>query len=668
MFSGVVCALAALTASSGELSVGSCWAEWRQNRLVLSNETFRREYQLSGNALQTVSLVRDGTEFVRVPELAEPTADVSFSAKRAKYDFVGVDGLRVDVAIGTVTNAYWVLPGVPGVVMSTSDVRHGPSGGFFRGDQSDRRVAAERHYAVGADRLFPQGGHVRVTVYDFADQTDYSEELLQTREWLLTMREHPLAIRANVLSAENAETGSGLVFVRLSPLPDSRVSQVPDFIVSGRDCRRCCACNSVTPVATGFPVAELAYGGGEFGRIRALRQLERAFRVYVPGRDGQFQSNTWGGDNGDSRICEAFLQKEIEAAAELGVDVVQVDDGWQKGRSANSRDPAKGAGAWGNFRSRDPDFWLPCPKRLPHGLAGLTEAARRHGLRLGLWYGPDSTDDASRWQEDADCLLSLWKVNGIHFFKIDSLSTLSQTAFLNQRRFFDKVLELSGGEVVFDLDVTAHERPGYFGLPYLGPIFVENRYTSDAGWWPHHTLRNLWSLSKAVDPVRLRIEVGDPLKHRERYRVLHGDDQLLPEKWRGDAVFAIAMMASPLGWFEVSELEPRTVSEMKPLVARWKMERARLHGGTIYPVAGRPDGFSWTGFASVAEDGGGSVLLFREASNDASFVLPLKGLFPVGVSARVIGGHGSAACREGCLAVTVPEKLDFIWIRIEAER
>lgn len=132
--------------------------------------------------------------------------------------------------------------------------------------------------------------------------------------------------------------------------------------------------------------------------------------------------------------------------------------------------------------------------------------------------------------------------------------------------------------------------------------------------------------------------------------------------------FAIAMMASPLGWFEVSELEPRTVSEMKPLVARWKMERARLHGGTIYPVAGRPDGFSWTGFASVAEDGGGSVLLFREASNDASFVLPLKGLFPVGVSARVIGGHGSAACREGCLAVTVPEKLDFIWIRIEAER
>ena len=38
----------------------------------------------------------------------------------------------------------------------------------------------------------------------------------------------------------------------------------------------------------------------------------------------------------DARINEAFLLKEIDAGAALGVDVVQIDDGWQKGRTANS--------------------------------------------------------------------------------------------------------------------------------------------------------------------------------------------------------------------------------------------------------------------------------------------------------------------------------------------
>jgi 3-deoxy-D-manno-octulosonic-acid transferase len=40
------------------------------------------------------------------------------------------------------------------------------------------------------------------------------------------------------------------------------------------------------------------------------------------------------------------------------------------------------------------------------------------------------------------------------------------------RRFFDRVLQESKGRVVFDLDVTAEIRPGYFGAPDAGVIFV----------------------------------------------------------------------------------------------------------------------------------------------------------------------------------------------------
>ena len=59
---------------------------------------------------------------------------------------------------------------------------------------------------------------------------------------------------------------------------------------------------------------------------------------------------------------------------------------------------------------------------------------------------------------------------------------------------------------MFDLDVTAEIRPGYFGLPDIGTLFVENRYAKHCSWWPHQTLRNLWSLAEVVDPVRLRME------------------------------------------------------------------------------------------------------------------------------------------------------------------
>ena len=65
------------------------------------------------------------------------------------------------------------------------------------------------------------------------------------------------------------------------------------------------------------------------------------------------------------------------------------------------------------------------------------------------------------------------------------------------------MLKGSDGRVVFDLDVTAERRPGYFGLPEIGPVFVENRYTDWGKYWPHQTLRQFWALADVVDPARL---------------------------------------------------------------------------------------------------------------------------------------------------------------------
>ena len=160
------------------------------------------------------------------------------------------------------------------------------------------------------------------------------------------------------------------------------------------------------------------------------------------------------------------------------------------------------------------------------------------------------------------------------------MKSTSSLALERQRQFFDRMIEGSKGALTFDLDVTAEVRPGYFGLPDVGTVFVENRYAADGyfnkrvrQYWPHRTLRALWSLAEVVDPVRLRMEVLNPLRRAENYP---DDDPLAPKRYRADTLFAIAMVSSPLGWFETSGISPETRAEMRPLVATWKRERTNI--------------------------------------------------------------------------------------------
>ena len=181
------------------------------------------------------------------------------------------------------------------------------------------------------------------------------------------------------------------------------------------------------------------------------------------------------------------------------------------------------------------------------------------------------------------------------------------------------MLAESSGAVVFDHDVTAAVRPGYFGVPRVGPVFVENRYTDWHRYWPHETLRNFWLLAQHVDPIRLRMEF---LNHTRNAHLYDGDP-LAPHLYEADYLFASVMLASPLAWFEVSNLPERYIATAKPLIATWKQHRERLFSGDIIPIGDTPDGTSWTGFVSVHRDGS-DVLIFRERTqtSEATIQLP----------------------------------------------
>lgn len=504
--------------------------------------------------------------------------------------------------------------------------------------------------------------HLKVTAWELKDQTDGVGELVQTREWLLLPGTVPVEITANVVDVQDVVTGAGTVYLRLSPLPGSRNWEGSDFRTKPG------SVDGVEVIERPCRTLKLPYAGGTVGRRTALMKAQRELRPYVAGRDGLFLSNTWGDRNRDARICEAFLMREIAAAAELGVDVVQIDDGWQKGRTANST-AAKGKGVWDGYWASDPEFWSPDPVRFPNGLKPILEGLAAHGMKLGLWFGPDSSHDAANWERDADLLLDYHRTLGVDYFKIDSLKTRSELSLKRQAALFDKVLKGSAQKVVFDLDVTAERRPGYFGLPEIGPVFVENRYTDWHKYWPHQTLRQFWALCDVVDPVRLRMEILNPLRNREKY----ANDPLAPAAWPIESVFASVMLGSPLGWFEVSGLDAATVARLKPFVATWKRHRTRLHAGVVHPIGAKPDGVAWTGFVVAQEDGELDVILFRELNDETDYEVDLR-LFvgAVGIArspvptgmCEVLSPRGTAVADGQRLKVKVDEKLDFVWVRI----
>jgi alpha-galactosidase len=498
--------------------------------------------------------------------------------------------------------------------------------------------------------LAPQ--HLNLTEVTLVDQSDSHNELVFEREWMLTPNEAEFQITNNLIFVENPLTSAGLIFLKIAPLPHARGTALEnDFKINSR-LRR-------VQIARNYPVVMLAYEGGRTGRIAALQSFQRQLRVPDFSRDGVFLSNTWGDRNRDTRINETFIKKEIEAGACLGIDVIQIDDGWQKGRTKGTSKN----GVWSGWWAADPQFWEPDPKRFPSGLGPIAVAARAHGMGLGLWFGPDSSDGGTNWLRDANRILELHRDFQINYFKIDSLITSSGAALENQRRLFDRVLQASDGEIVFDLDVTADIRPGYFSVPEMGPIFVENRYTDSHSYWPHATLRNLWKLSQYVDPLRLRIE----LLNNERNTNLYSNDLLAPNRYRPDTLFAMTMVANPLGWFEVSGLSEDYVSALTPLVILWKRERANLQGGTVIPIGQQPDGMAWTGFASISsKNSGGYLLLFRELNNDPEFNMDVADLFHQKLSATILAGRGAVEMNDHHVKVRIPEKLDFLWIRLDS--
>jgi alpha-galactosidase len=664
-----------LTAMEETVEFKTCYARWSNDELVLGNARFERKWGIKRGLLTATSFrnLQTGTEWIREPAIQpapvtpawrDQVSGLTISASPGRLDVTGEESLQVWVeARGSKVPVcrFRIFPGADGVEILPSAINETPptkagtenSEGTASPDGVEElkpMTVSESDESLENLMLSPR--HVRLTQVQMMDQSDVRNELVEENEWLL-MNDRNLELPGNVFVMENVVSGEGLVFVKFAPLPHARPMK------SAYDCQVNGTQRQVRFAGQGYPYVLLAYSGGRAGMTAALHGLQRQLRRYQPERDGMFLSNTWGDRSADGRVSEEFLMKEIEAGARLGVDVVQIDDGWQKGMSGNS---AFGKGAWGKFYEADPNFWSPHPTRFPNGLKPLIEAAKAKQMKFGLWFAPDSQDGNMHWERDADLILDNFREHGVEYVKIDAVEIPTRKAEANLQKFYGKVLRETDGRVTFDADATAGLRPTYFGSPTVGPVFVENRYTDWQNYWPHLTLRNLWKLSHYVDPLRLRMEFLNNTRNLDKY----GDDPLAPALYSPDALFATVMFSSPLGWFEVSNLPEDYQKSVAELVTVWKRERSKLFSGNILPIGEAPDGRAWTGFASVAQDGGsGYVLLFRELNPNAEWSMDLNMFSGGDKRITKLAGKGEATVSGTRLTVNIPETLQYLWLRVE---
>ena len=392
------------------------------------------------------------------------------------------------------------------------------------------------------------------------------------------------------------------------------------------------------------------YSGGEKEALCALRAYQKTLRL----SEDMIMMNTWGDRSQDARVNEAFCLQELEKAARLGITVFQIDDGWQSGRSPNSK---KAGGSFKNIWD-NPLYWTPDPDKYPRGLAPVVEKARELGMELGLWYNPSVQDDFASWEKDAEALIGLYRRYGIRIFKIDGLQIPGKKAEENLRRLFDKVLEETSGAVIFNLDATAGRRPGYHWFGEYGNIFLENRYTDWGNYYPYQTLRNLWMLSRYMPAEKLQVEFLNPWRNGDKYPA---GDPYAPANYSFEYLMALTFAAQPLAWMEASNL-PEEAFQAGKLLKAYASVMEPFHAGVILPIGEEPSGRSWTGFQSLGK-GEGYLLVYREAhpsrtARVKTWLSPgsrlrLKPLLGSGKAGRVKVGE------DGCVRLTLKEKNSF---------
>ncbi|MEU6769976.1 alpha-galactosidase [Streptomyces sp. NPDC046759] len=424
-----------------------------------------------------------------------------------------------------------------------------------------------------------------------------------------------------------------------------------------------------TPVFAG-----LWSDGGFGGASRAWHAYQRAYVIPDAGRGRPVLFNSWEATNFD--ISEEQQLALARRAAEIGVELFVVDDGWFGARTSDRA----GLGDW-----------TPNPGRFPQGLKPLADQVHGLGMQFGIWVEPEMVNpDSDLYRAHPD-----W----VQYQPGRKRTELRNQLVLNLAR--EDVREYLWAQ----LDGLLSSAP----IDYVKWDF--NRCFTDAGWPGDPYPQRLWvdhvrALYALLDRLRAahpgvafescsggggRIDLGvlsrtdqvwtsdntDPL---DRLAIQHGFSQIHPARvmaaWVTDSPNTqlngrvstlrfrfVSAMAGVLGvGGDLTEWSAEELAEARQWVELYKEIRAVVQHGELYRLRPPAGGLSAVQYVLGEET---VVLAWLQAQSYGEPVpaLRLRGLDPTALYERpetgevhrgaVLLHHGLRTGLEGDLDATV---------------
>lgn len=337
----------------------------------------------------------------------------------------------------------------------------------------------------------------------------------------------------------------------------------------------------------------LVSGKGELERQWAVKQFDRLRFPLRLERDMHIKSNTWGHSrnprDGRNYATEAEVLPEMASAADLGVDLFMIDDGWQVSLKAKGAHPDGGIG------------WKPHPSTYADGWTRVAARARELNLSMGLWGVAQSIslEDLLWNHEQGDFI----------WFKLDFARLGNYPALhemMSRARAFGLGTE-HRAQVTWDVTENA-PRYGYFWARDYGNMHFMNRkpYTPEnVVYVPWLALRDFWELAHYANLNQWQLTVPNIDSVDRRYSDAH--------LYNHPYCYAMSLMGIPM-IFQITRFNTEEAREqIRPLLALYKQHRKALFTSYVFPLGDPPSNGSWCGFQTWhPERKRGYLTIFRE--------------------------------------------------------
>lgn len=382
----------------------------------------------------------------------------------------------------------------------------------------------------------------------------------------------------------------------------------------------------------------IVFSGGNDGMQLALKSFDRIRYPVFPKRDIMIINDTWGPANpgGAQFAKEDYLLKEIPLLAELGIDVLRIDDGWQ-------------INPWGGEK----EVFLPS---YPDKWKNITEACRRNGLKLGLWVAIQRAKQDDLLKNLREAQVVTWKVD------FDRLK--DRTSFENRFKNIRQVMKSAWMKTQFSFcPEYADPRYGWYYAKEYGSIYFQNiqeALPEHLIMVPYHVLRQHWLMCKYFNSNKLQVLLQNPKRVDNRYSdaPLH----------RHDYCFAMGLPFIPVFFQSAQYLDEEGRCELKKLISVYREYREKMFQSYTFPVGETPSNGSWSGFQMIDEDmSEGFFLLFRELYNaESEKVIQMK--FLAGKSLKIENlrtgrREEKVVDAEGNVRFSIPDAADFLFLR-----